>query len=215
MLRVGRVVPALIGLDIETDTTEDGLDPGVAAVVAAAISTASHGDTVLTGDETTILAGLDATLAALPPSTLVTWNGGAFDLPFLAARARRHGIRLGLELHWDPSASRSGRPPLPGSIGTYAARWWSHGHLDAYRAWRSLTPDPDQSCALKAVARREGLATVELARESLHRATRTMLRRYVCSDASLTRLLAERRWPALRCHVDRLPAGGQLALGSC
>jgi len=212
---VGRAAPLLIGLDIETDTTDNGLDPGVAAVVAVAVSTEHDGDAVITGREPAILRSLDDTLRAFSAGVIVTWNGGAFDLPFLASRARRHGVELGLELHWDPAASRPGRAPLPGSIGTYAARWWHHAHLDAYRAWRALTHDPDESCALKAVARREGLSTVEVDRDHLHEAPLATLRRYVTSDASLARVLAQGRWPVLRRHVDRFPTGGQLALGSC
>ena len=215
MPHVGRAAPLLIGLDIETDTTDNGLDPGVAGVVAVAVSTEVDGDIVITGREAAILRSLDETLAALDPGVIVTWNGGAFDLPFLAARARIHGVDMGLELHWDPAASRPGRAPLPGSIGTYAARWWQHTHLDAYRAWRALTDDPEESCALKAVARREGLCPVELDRDHVHEAPLATLRRYVTSDASLARVLAERRWGAIRTHVDRLPTNGQLALGSC
>lgn len=212
---VGRAAPLLIGLDIETDTTDNGLDPGVAAVVAVALSTPADGDVVLTGRERALLRALDETLGAMAPGVIVTWNGGAFDLPFLASRATQHGVALHLELHWDPRAARPGRQPLPGSIGTYAARWGAHEHLDAYRAWRAMTSDPHESCALKAVARREGLPTIEVDREHLHEANLALLRRYVTSDASLARRLAESRWSVLRRHVDRLPASGQLALGSC
>jgi uncharacterized protein YprB with RNaseH-like and TPR domain len=212
---VGRAAPLLYGLDIETDTSDNGLDPTVAPIVAIALSTEREGDAVLTGREDAVLRLVDDALGELEPGVLVTWNGGAFDLPFLADRARRHGLELGLELHWDPAASRPGRAPLPGHIGTYAARWWGHQHLDAYRAWRSLTADPDESCALKAVARREGLDAVEVDCERLHEVPLNTLRRYVHSDACLARTLARLRWDDLRRHVDRLPTGGQLALGSC
>ena len=94
----------LYGLDIETDTTCDGLDPGVARIVAVAVSSSKGGDLVLTGGEPGVLAALDAHLGDLEPGVVVTWNGGAFDLPFLAARAQRCGITLGLELAWDPAA---------------------------------------------------------------------------------------------------------------
>lgn len=210
---MGRVTPALYGLDIETDTTTDGLDPGVAGILAVALSTEGDGDTVFTGSEAAVLRLVDEHLAELPPGVLVTWNGGAFDLPFLADRAARSGVALGLELHWDPAASRPGRAPLPGHIGTYVARWWGHDHLDAYRAWRRLTPDPDESCALKAVARREGLAAVEVDRSVIHEAPLGTLRRYATSDAALARLLAAARWTDVRTFLDRFPTGGQLALG--
>ena len=212
---MGRITPPLYGLDIETDTTTDGLDPGVAAVVAVAVSTPHDGDAVFTGSEPAVLRLVDEALHELEPGVLVTWNGAAFDLPFLSDRARRHGVDLGLELHWDPPASRPGRDPLPGHIGAFAARWWHHDHLDAYRAWRAMTPDPDESCALKAVARREGHPAIELDREVLHEAPLSSLQRYAVSDALLARTLAASRWARVRDFIDRIPAGGQLALGSC
>lgn len=205
--------PPLYGLDIETDTSSNGLDPGVAGVIAVAISDEATGDTVLTGRESAVLELLDAHLAELRPGVLVTWNGSAFDLPFLADRAERHGVRLGLELHWDPRAARAGRAPLPGHIGAYVAQWYGHGHVDAYRAWRSMTADPELSCALKAVARREGLPTIEVERALMHETDLPLLRRYASSDASLARCLASRRWHEVRRFLDELPTGGQLALG--
>lgn len=201
----------LYGLDIETDTSADGLDPGVSQVVAVAVSSTEAGDVVLTGDEAGVLGALDGHLADLPPGILVTWNGGAFDLPFLAARADAVGVALGLELAWDPAGYRAGRVPLPGRLGTYAGSWHGHGHVDAYRAWRTLL-DPSLPCGLKAVARAEGLDPVEVDDITLlHDLTVAELRRYVASDASLARRLAERRWRDVRRFIDRLPPGGQLA----
>jgi DNA polymerase elongation subunit (family B) len=203
----------LYGLDIETDTSSDGLDPGVARIVAVAVSSAGAGDLVLTGSEAGLLTALDGHLADLEPGVVVTWNGGAFDLPFLADRAARAGVPLGLDLAWDPSAYRPGRVPLPGHLGTYAASWYGHDHVDAYRAWRTLV-EPGSPCGLKAVARAEGLAAVEVDDiTSLHDVTLGELRRYVASDASLARRLAELRWRDVRRFIDRLPAGGQLAFG--
>ena len=123
--------PPLYGLDIETDTTRDGLDPRVARVIAVAIS-GDHHRAVLTGDEPALLAALDQRIASLPPGVLVTWNGAAFDLPFLADRATRCGVRLGLRLTLDPAIPMR-RPPLPGHLGAYRAGWHGHRHLDAYR----------------------------------------------------------------------------------
>ena len=203
----------LYGLDIETDTSSDGLDPGVARVVAVAVSSAGRGDVVFTGSEAALLGALDDHLLALPPGVLVTWNGGAFDLPFLASRAERVQTPLGLELAWDPAGYRPGRTPLPGSLGTYAGVWHDHVHVDAYRAWRTLV-DADSPCGLKAVARAEGFEPVEVDDITrLHALPLADVRRYVASDAALTRQLAERRWRDVRRFVDRLPPGGQLALG--
>jgi len=205
--------PFLYGLDIETDTSADGLDPGVAGVVAVAISSAETGEVVLTGSEAGVLRALDHHLASVAPGVVVTWNGGAFDLPFLAARAAVNGVALGLELAWDPAAYRRGKTPLPGHMGSYAAGWYGHGHVDAYRAWRALL-DPELPCGLKAVARAEGFDPVEVVDiTALHAVPLGELRRYVASDATLARLLAERRWREVRRFIDHLPPGGQLALG--
>ena len=56
----------MYGLDIETDTTVDGLDPEVAAVVTVALSNDGF-DEVFTGDEDTILHELDERLGGSRP----------------------------------------------------------------------------------------------------------------------------------------------------
>ncbi len=200
----------LYGLDIETDTSVDGLDPGVACIVAVAVSSSNGGDLVVTGSEPGVLTALDAHLADLEPGVVVTWNGGAFDLPFLAARAQRCDVTLGLELAWDPAAYRAGRTPLAGHLGSYAASWYGHGHVDACRAWRTLVA-ADVHCGLKAIARAEGFDPVEVDIAELHALPLAQLRNYVASDAALARRLAERRWRDVRRFIDRLPPGGQLA----
>lgn len=183
------------GLDVETDTAQGGLDPRRCRILAAAVAV-SGGVTVLTGREAHLLAGLDGLLRSLPPGTLVTWNGSAFDLPFLADRARACGVPLGLRLRLDPGLV-SRHPPLAGHAGAYRARWYGHGHLDAYRAYRALVRDG--SCALKDVARRHGLPVVEADPARVHELAPELLRRYVARDAELALVLARARWE----HVAR------------
>ena len=202
---------ALYGLDIETDTTTNGLDPAVAAVVAVGLSSEAHGDVAFTGPEATVLADLDAHLATLDPGVIVTWNGAAFDLPFLADRAAAHDLEIGLSILWDP-ALRKRRDPIPGHVGAYRARWHDHDHVDAYRAYRGLTDDDELSCALKAVARREGFDPVEVDCEQIHALSVDDLVTYVLSDARLARLLAARRWREIRRFADRHRPSAQLAL---
>jgi DNA polymerase elongation subunit (family B) len=192
------------GLDIETDTTIDGLDPAVAAIVAVALSTPTE-DVVLTGPERTIFLDLDAHLRALPPGVIATWNGAVFDLPFLADRAARLGLVGGLRLRVDRTVDLR-RSPLPGHPGAYRGWWYGHGHLDAYRLYRSdVGPVLGVSCALKAIARLVGLAPVEVDRSRIHDLSGEALAAYVASDARLTRVLAERRWPGAARWVDRPP----------
>jgi DNA polymerase elongation subunit (family B) len=189
------------GLDIETDTAVGGLDPAVAAVIAVAVSGPGCSE-VLAGPEPELLGRLDSLLAELPPGLLVTWNGSGFDLPFLADRAARHGVPLGLQLRADPSIV-SHHAPLAGHRHRYRARWYHHDHLDAYRLYRAdLGRTLRISCSLKSVARLVGLVPVEVDRRAVHRLSADELARYVLSDAELTRQLVLRRWPTAARAAD-------------
>ena len=182
----------LYGLDIETDTTIDGLDPTVAAIVAVAVSTAQE-DHVMMGPEPEILRQVDALLAALRPGIVVTWNGAGFDLPFLAERARRLRIRTGLHLWQDPTAEPH----------VHRGRWYGHDHLDGYRVYRA---DVGRSlglpCGLKPLSRLVGLRPIEVDRASLHLLDRSTIEAYVASDARLARSLVLRRWPTAARAAD-------------
>ncbi|CAN5659954.1 hypothetical protein BH20ACT2_BH20ACT2_23440 [soil metagenome] len=198
------------GLDIETDTTVDGLDPRVAAVLTVALSTPG-GDQVFAGDEARLLVDPDASLAELEPGVIATWNGAAFDLPFLADRAALRGVALGLRLSLDPTLGMR-RAPLPGHPGAYRGAWYHHRHLDAYRLYRGdVGPALRVSCSLKSIARLVGLAPVEVDRERIHDLSREALHAYARSDARLARVLTERRWPAAGRFVDRLVSPATLA----
>jgi DNA polymerase elongation subunit (family B) len=191
------------GLDIETDTTVDGLDPYVAPVVTVALSNEGF-DEVFTGPEHCILRDLDDRLASLAPGVIATWNGAAFDLPFLADRADLHGIDLGLELRPDPRIAMD-HDPLPGHLHAYRARWHDHGHVDAYRLYRAdVGPALKVSCSLKSIARLVGFTPVDVDRTRIHDLSHEMLHAYAASDARLARVLTERRWPTAVRYVDRL-----------
>ena len=194
--------PTVYGLDIETDTTVDGLDPEVAAVVTVALSNDGF-DEVFTGAEDTILHQLDERLSVIAPGVLATWNGAAFDLPFLADRAARHGIHLGLRLRADPSIPMD-HDPLPGHRTAYRARWHQHGHIDAYRLYRAdVGPALRVSCSLKSIARLVGFTPIDVDRTRIHDLSHEMLHAYAASDARLARVLTERRWGTASRYVDR------------
>lgn len=197
--------PPLYGLDIETDTAIDGLDPRVSRVLAVAV-VGPGGTTVLDdADEARLLDRLDWLLAGLEPGVVVTWNGAAFDLPFLADRAAHHRLALGLRLALDPGLAVR-RPTLPGHDGAYRAAWHGHAHLDAYRLFRAdVIPALGCSGSLKTVARVCGLEPVETDAARVHELGRAELGAYVRSDAACTRELVARRWPTARAAVDRLP----------
>jgi hypothetical protein len=198
---MGQHAAAIYGLDIETDNTEDGLDPAVASVRAVALSGATF-DELYVGEEHEILQALDARLAGLTPGVVATWNGSAFDLPFLADRARILGVDLGLKLCLDRRLTLH-RSPLPGHAGAYRASWYDHGHLDTFRIYGS-SQSAAQRLSLRSLRRLVGFGA-----ESVHPArTQTLSNEalHACapSDARLARILAERRWPAAARMIDRV-----------
>lgn len=195
--------PVVYGLDIETDTSVNGLDPRVAPVVTVALSLNGH-DEIFSGRESTLLFDLAERLRSLPAGVIATWNGAAFDLPFLAQRADLHRLELGLLLHLD-TALADGRAPLPGHRGAYRGAWHHHSHLDAYRLYRNdVGPILRVSCSLKSIARLVGLAPVEVDRTRIHDLSNEALHAYASSDARLARVLAEKRMPGAMRFVDRL-----------
>lgn len=204
--------PVVYGLDIETDTTVDGLDSEVAPVVTVALSHDAY-DEVFSGEEATILHDVDERLAELAPGVIATWNGAAFDLPFLADRAAMLGVTTGLRLQLDPSI-RMHHQPLPGHRGAYRARWHRHGHIDAYRLYRGdVGPALRVSCSLKSIARLVGLAPLQVDRTRIHDLSREVLHAYAASDARLARVLTERRWGTASRFVDRV-VGDRVGLAS-
>jgi uncharacterized protein YprB with RNaseH-like and TPR domain len=195
--------PAVYGLDIETDTTENGLDPRVAAVVTVALAGPGF-EEVFTGREEALLADLDERIGQLEPGVIATWNGAAFDLPFLADRAALHELPIGLRLRHDPAITMR-RAPLPGHRGAYRASWFEHGHLDAYRLYRGdVGPALRISCSLKSIARFVGLAPIEVDRTKIHDLSNEALHAYAASDARLARILTERRWGTASRFIDRV-----------
>lgn len=171
------------GLDIETDTTVDGLDSSCSAIVAVAVAT-DEGDEVFMGDEADLLIGVDRFLSELAPGLIVTWNGSSFDLPFIRDRASLLGMELGL---------RSGS-------------WWGHRHIDGYRLYRSdVARVLGVSCGLKPLSRMVGLKPVEVDRTRIHELDADQMHSYVASDARLAKEMVLRRMPAALANVDPLP----------
>ena len=178
-------------------------------MVAVAVTGADL-EVVLDADEVTILVELDRLLRRLQPGVLVTWNGAGFDLPFLADRARRAGVRLGLDLALDPDIPGH-HEPLAGHAGAYRGRWHGHAHLDGYQLFRAdVGASLHLPCGLKPLARLVGLPVVEVDRERIHELSDAERRAYVASDAHLARRLVARRarWAA---GIDRMPGDRPLA----
>jgi hypothetical protein len=193
----------IYGLDIETDTSRDGLDPTVAPVLTVALSGRKL-DEVFVGAETELLTALDERLANLEPGVIATWNGSTFDLPFIADRARLLDLDLGLKLCLDRTLTMN-RAPLPGHAGAYRAAWHHHTHIDTFR----LYGHPSQSgpwSSLRTIGRLLGL-TSGGGRDAARRTqalTNEALHAHAPSDARLARVLAERRWSAAARLVDHV-----------
>ncbi len=205
--------PPLYGLDIETDTTVDGLDPRVGRVLAVAVADADGVTVIDDPSEAELLAGLERHLAGLDPGVLVTWNGARFDLPYLSTRAARGQVRLGLQLEADPT--RFHRPDrtdgrtdrVDRNEPGYRACWGRHRHLDVYRCYRAdVGPALGMTCSLKSVAALAGLAPIRVDTARVHALAPEVLRAYVASDAVCTRELARRRWANASAAVDRVVA---------
>ncbi|HRW38496.1 MAG: hypothetical protein KDB04_01160 [Acidimicrobiales bacterium] len=194
----------IYGLDIETDLSTDGLDPAVASVRAVALSGRTF-DELFVGDEADLLRAVDDRLATLPPGVLATWNGSAFDLPFLADRARILGVDLGLHLRLDRGLTLH-RAPLPGHAGAYRAGWHDHGHLDTYRLFGEPATAA-QRLSLRSIGRFVGLGGAPVVRNRPHDLGNEALHACAPSDARLARVLAERRWPAAARMIDRVERG--------
>lgn len=194
----------VIGLDIETDTRVNGLDPAVAAVTSIALAF-DHGPLVLSGaSEPTLLSRLQRVLADLPPSLISTWNGSGFDLPFLADRAALHGVGGPHLLPQPGLAAKYG--PCAGHDVAYTATFGStdqaapHTHLDVAYAYRDYAasfgskPDgrPVLDWSLKPVCQQLGIDMVVIDRTRLHTYSTADVDAYVASDAVGTRELAVR-----------------------
>lgn len=196
------------GLDIETDAAsgDDALDPRSSRVRNVVLSTPSK-EWTFTGNEPDMLADLDDALRHLEPGVLATWNGGAFDLPFLADRAAMWGLRLGLRLAADSHLRVRGEA-LRGHAGAYRAGWYLHHHLDAARLYRSgRRPLIDVDELLRAIGlrtasvRREGDGPADIPDTALtHKATHA----FASNDARLVRVMVEQRLPAAVRHIDRI-----------
>lgn len=192
--------PTIYGIDIEIDTQAGRPDPNVASIRTVALSGDGF-DEVFTGHEATLFELLDTTLASLYPGVLATWNGGTFDLPFLANRARIVGVELGLELRLDRRLTLH-RRPLPGHAGAYRCAWGHHLHLDTFRLYGCDAPSSWP--ALRSIGRLVGLGGGGGPLDRTHDLDNEALHAHAPSDARLARVLAERRWSTAARLVDRL-----------
>ncbi len=203
------VGPWFIGVDIETDTTVDGLDPRVAGVISWAIAGEATAVTYLVDDRSEVggLIGLFAALHGLAsaatvdsPLVVATWNGAGFDWPFLHTRLEQVSdlsptlwpFRLHLSDERPPKYQPIG--DHPGGYLVDFPHWQNVYHLDVAYAFKDLCATTGTSWNLKAVMDHHGIPR-PVAEEGLGahagELPRWLLSGYNLADAEGTRLLAE------------------------
>lgn len=201
------------GVDIETDTSQDGsptgphpkgLDPAYAAITDVAVS-GEGWSKVFTGEEHTLLVGLAELLDELEAGMLVTWNGAVFDLPFLNERLARCGLAADLRLVYDASIAVK-YEPTPGYRGGYRASWGAHSHIDIAPLYKPEAEALGVKHSLKPVYRAvTGKEPIEVERSAMHLLSEEARLAYAVSDTDITWELASLLGrPELAAHADRL-----------
>lgn len=185
-----------ISLDIETDTSQGyGLDPQNGRITGVVLSGVVR--RVFSGDdEKKLLEDLETTLQEAPPSVIITWNGQAFDMPFIATRMAAHGLGSKLQTEYDPSIPMK-YDPIAGHEGAYRAQWGEHKHCDIMRQYREDADRRNISCSLKSMSRAVlGAEAIEVDRERMHELTPQEYKSYILSDGDVTL--------AMGAHLDHL-----------
>jgi uncharacterized protein YprB with RNaseH-like and TPR domain len=204
-------------VDIETDTTpchkppqEDcqtrGLDPGRTTITEIAIVSGKMLGEVLdakpprpfvrsgkgTAAEARMLTRFTSLLNALPTGVVVTWNGAAFDAPFLVDRYQVEHLVCPVKIRYD-STLKLKYPPLPGHPGGYRASFGPHSHVDIAEVFRPIAEALGVRHSLKPVARAVlGIEPIEVDRRRMHELSAEERFRYAVSDAKITLALSER-----------------------
>ena len=191
-----RVMPTteivhVYGLDIETDTSINGLDPRVARVTSIAIWSPDAQRCLVAQEERELLIAFGQLLLDCPPGIVVGWNSSCFDLPFLATRAERCGVELPIRLVADPGIQPKYGFTPPHDSG-YRTEIAHHQHADIAYAYKAEARRLGVAWSLKPVAKALGIEVVEVDRERVHELSIAELNAYNLSDARATYLLAQR-----------------------
>lgn len=204
-------------VDIETDTTPchqppqrccetRGLDPSRTRITEIAVvggklfsevlvaepptrrQTAGEG----TAAEAKMLAQFTNLLGALETGVVVTWNGAAFDAPFLAERYQANRMSSPIRLAYDPSILLK-YAALPGHPGAYRAAFGSHRHIDIAPIFQPVAEALGVRYSLKPMTRAMlGADPIEVTRTRMHDLSSQARRDYVASDAGITLALSQR-----------------------
>lgn len=212
----------VFALDIETSTEtiefdgdpayNPGLDPIRGFITEIALGTDSpETSAAYAGEEASILRSVNTHLALTGPGLITTWNGGPFDLPFIATRValtsplgiEQYGLRLSHrdDLHPKYDALPGHGPDeislidgVKGHTGVYDGTWQAavgfHVHLDIAYAYKPFAEERDIPWRLKDVCEALGVEMIRVDREKMHLLSEKEREAYVLSDTYGTRLLA-------------------------
>jgi DNA polymerase elongation subunit (family B) len=185
----------IYSLDIETDTSADGLDPRISRITEIAVETASGAEVFVDESERAMLSQANEFIRELSPGLIVTWNGAKFDIPFIVTRASRYeSSGIGISSFEMPSLPGWYRF-LPGWDHACGCTWaaaggLAHQHLDICYAYRRFADLQRVKWALKPVCRASGIEMIEVDRTRMHELTPEERREYAISDVHGTRELA-------------------------
>ena len=196
----------LFALDIETS----GLSPLESLVVSIAIC--SDGEFVVweSKNEKRLLDDLAYWLDTRDKGVIVTWNGSAFDWPFLFTRASIVGSRLASMITLFEAETRAPQyGPIGGHTGGYLVNAAGWDHIDAMLPWRERAKANGHRWALKAVAKIHGIDVVEVDRERITELPKKDLAAYNISDVDATLQLAEKLGDELFEWLDSIEMAGQ------
>lgn len=181
------LINSLVAMDIETT----GLSPIESHVVSIAICSDEEFIVWESKNEKRMLDDFAYWLSSRDNGTIVTWNGAAFDWPFLFTRARTVGSKLANMITLTLSETRKpSYSPLDGHEGGYLVSAAGWDHIDVMCPWREIGKAEGHSYALKKVARLKGIEVVEVDRTRITELSKQELAAYNISDVDATLQLA-------------------------
>lgn len=198
--------------DIETDVHAPQVDPDIpagldprAGEITSIAWASDRGATVRTGSEPRILAAFKFWLHTLTPDDVVyTWNGGAFDWPYLRHRFQLNDLSAPFELTgYDYDDREPKYERLPTSAGVMRVALDSGAtHVDVAWAWRRWCRDRGVRWSMKPLAEHLGITPLVVGRGSdVGDMTVTELAAYNLSDVDLTLRLADRCSTEILTHL--------------
>ena len=200
------MIDVIYALDFETNTKPpgDGLDPTNPAtfITSAAVY---YGPLLPDSDEPEgIISFVDPIETRLlitlrdffespwtKPGAIVTWNGAAFDIPFLISRAERCQVPL---FQFDARVTEERKPKykaLKGHLVGYAFQWKKHTHADIWTAFNEIAANAGIKAGLKPVSEYLGLNPIKVDASKMELLTLLENAAYNSSDVHVTFKLAQ------------------------